>query len=398
MMVCCGCVPADPSEVIDSDVISEPVSSEQQSEENETSSSISEDTSSEAAYDAAEKYLSQMSLHQKICQLFILRLESLTSENEVTVIDAQLKQSLADHPVGGVVLFSHNIIDPAQTSKLIGDLQLASQTPMFIAVDEEGGMVARVANNPAMGTTHFPDMRFVGDTGDVSQAYRVGNTIGSEIKALGFNLDFAPVADVTTNPYNIVIGDRAFSDDPEIASKMVASAVKGFADAGMIATLKHFPGHGDTYEDSHSELAVTYKTLGELQSCELLPFAAGIEAGADVVMTAHVACPNIEEGMIPATMSKRLLTGILREQLGFEGIIITDAMEMKAIADHYADGEAALNILLAGADILLAPNDYVACVDAIEQAVADGILTETRIDQSVLRILRCKQKYHILSE
>lgn len=248
-----------------------------------------------------------------------------------------------------------------------------------------------------MNTTPFPHMMNIGDMGDVSQAYRVGYTIGTEIAEFGFNLDFAPVADVATNVLNSVIGSRAFSSDPQIAAAMVSSAVKGFSDAGMICTLKHFPGHGDTTEDSHTDSAVTYKTLQELRACEFLPFSAGIEAGSDMVMAGHIIAAEADGSGLPASMSRYMLTDILRDELGFKGVIITDSLEMEAITDHYSQKEATVMAVDAGVDIILMPAQLEEAVDGLESAVENGLISEQRIDESVLRILQLKEKYHILS-
>ncbi len=350
----------------------------------------------------AEELLAQMTLQEKIYQLFVVRPESLIgadAENDpVMLTDARMKDALASYPVGGVALFGKNIVMPSQTKKLIAGLQDASPIPLLIGVDEEGGLVARLGNNAEMGTTSFPDMMSIGDSGDVLEAYRVGFTIGSEIKEFGFNLDFAPVADVYTNPDNTVIGTRAFSSDPQIAAEMVAQAVTGFSDAGMISCLKHFPGHGDTAEDSHTSMAVTYKTLDELRACEFVPFSAGIEAGAEMVMIGHITAAEADESGLPATMSRFLLTDILRGELGFDGLIITDSMEMEAVAAIYTPAESAVLAVQAGADIVLMPTDLPAAANGILDAVEEGTLTEARIDESVLRILKCKEKYGILGE
>ena len=273
---------------------------------------------------------------------------------------------------------------------MIENIQSYSKLGLFIAVDEEGGKVARLSKNPAMGTTVFPAMQEIGATGDTDRAYQVGHTIGTEIAEAGFNLDFAPVADVFSNPNNTVIGSRAFSSDPKTAADMVAACVKGFNDSGMLCTLKHFPGHGDTNADSHYGEAETGKTLEQLEACEFLPFEAGIKAGAPFVMIGHITAPNVISEAVPASLSHEMITGLLREQLGFDGIVITDSMSMKAITDQYSSGEAAVMALKAGADIILMPEDLRGAVDGVLDAIASGELSEERIDESVLRILGVK--------
>ena len=246
-----------------------------------------------------------------------------------------------------------------------------------------------------MGITAIPSMESVGDTEDISQAYRVGNTIGSEISQLGFNLDFAPVADVNSNPNNTVIGSRAFGTDPEKVAEMVAACVKGFRDSGMVCTLKHFPGHGDTEEDSHYGEAKSWKTLDELRTCELRPFQAGIEAGASMIMVGHITLPNVTEE-IPATLSHDIVTGILREEMKYNGIIITDSMAMSAIANLYSSDEAAVKAIQVGCDMILMPYQLESAINGIETAVNSGDITEKRIEESVLRILKVKLEAGII--
>lgn len=375
---------------------SEPVPSEPESSEPESSEPEESELPDQTG--SAEQLLSQMTLHEKVCQLFIVRPESLSATGEdVLTADGTILQTLEAYPVGGVALFGQNIMLPKQTQKLISGLQEGADIPLFVGVDEEGGLVARLGNNPDMGTTSFPDMMSIGDSGDSAKAYEVGFTIGSELKTFGFNLDFAPVADVATNPLNSVIGSRAFSSDPDVAAEMVEKAVEGFLNAGMICSLKHFPGHGNTAEDSHTGMATTDKTLDELRECEFKPFAAGIAAGADMVMIGHITAVNVDPDGVPATMSKTFLQDVLRKELKFDGIIITDSLEMQAITDRYTQAEAAVKCLAAGVDILLMPTDLAAAVEGIEQAVQNGELTEQRVDESVLRVLRLKEKYGILS-
>lgn len=340
--------------------------------------------------------LNSMSLEEKICQLFIVRPEDLSDTYPVTQAGEDLDELLNRYPVGGVVFFGDNIVTPEQCGSLIDSFQEASRIPLFICVDEEGGIVSRVGSNSAMGTTAFPDMAQIGLEGDPLAAYRVGHTIGTEIRALGFNLDFAPVADVNTNPDNPIIGNRAFSSDPETAASMVEACVTGFHDAGMISCLKHFPGHGNTNADSHTGYVSIDSTLEELSQVELMPFLKGIEAGAPVVMVGHIACPNITGDELPASLSPVLVNELLRQQLGYQGLIITDAMDMSAITDRYTAGEAAVLALQAGCDLVLIPANLDEAVAAVRQAVEDGLFPVARIDESVLRILELKASYEIL--
>ena len=216
--------------------------------------------------------------------------------------------------------------------------------------------------------------------------FAAARTIGHYLKEYGFDIDFAPVADVNTNPKNIIIGTRAFSDDPLHAAPLVSAYVRGLQDAGVTACLKHFPGHGDTLADTHLGFAFTQKTWQEMASCEMIPFVEGIRAGARLVMAAHIATPAVTGNKQPATLSPVILTGKLRGEMGFDGVIITDALEMGAITRLYGSGEAAVRALQAGADLLLCPLDLCAAFDAVLDAVRSGVLSETRLDESVRRI------------
>lgn len=346
--------------------------------------------------DRAREILADMTLEEKIYQMFIVTPEQLTGYGQVTQSGNASRAAIEAHPVGGVIYFAQNLISRDQCSDMIRDLQSYSRLELFITVDEEGGSVTRLGRNPDMGVTDYPAMGTIGASGDVQQAYEVGYTLGTEIGELGFNLDFAPVADVNSNPKNPVIGKRSFHSDPQIAADMVAACVEGFVDSGTLCTLKHFPGHGDTSTDSHYGAAEISKDLEGLMECELRPFIAGIEAGAGVVMVGHITVPNVTEEDVPATLSQELVTGLLREQLGFEGLIVTDSMLMQAITDHYSSAESAVKAVQAGIDIILMPQSLTKSVEGIAEAVQSGELTEERIDQSVLRILETKLRSGII--
>ena len=235
-----------------------------------------------------------------------------------------------------------------------------------------------------------PDMQEIGNTQDPEEAYRVGETIGRYVKELGFNVDFAPVADVASNPDNQVIGSRSFGSDAGLVSQMVAREVQGMQEQGVSASLKHFPGHGDTSEDSHAETAVSKKTADELRNMEFLPFKAGIEAGVDMVMIGHISVPAITGSDIPASLSEQIITGCLREELGYQGIVVTDSMSMGAIVNTYTSADAAVRALQAGCDMLLMPQDFQAARQAVLDAVKDSVLSEERLDESLRRIFRVK--------
>lgn len=350
--------------------------------------------SAAARTDPVEERLSAMSLREKVGQLFVVRLEALNTGFGVDSTELTLSAwiGLRQYPVGGIVLFRQNVEKPDQLQALTADLQAASGTGLLVAVDEEGGNVARLANASGFTLPKYQSAQAVGSTGDPANARAMGQTIGSYLKEYGINLDFAPVADVNTNPANTVIGKRAFSPDPAVAAQMVAAAVQGFHDAGVLCTLKHFPGHGDTAEDSHYGTAISTKTWAEMQAVEIQPFAAGIAAGADVVMTAHITTPNATQDGLPASLSYTMLTERLRGELGFTGVICTDSLSMQAIRDHDSSAEAAVMALNAGADILLMPASLPEAFDGVLQAVQNGTISEERLNESVRRILTLKQK------
>jgi beta-N-acetylhexosaminidase len=261
---------------------------------------------------------------------------------------------------------------------------------MFIGIDEEGGIISRLNQAQKLHSTVMPPPFEIGSTGNTEYAYLSAKAIAEEIKSLGFNLDFAPVADVFSNPLNKIIGWRAYSSDGPTAAKMVAKAVNGISDAGVIPVLKHFPGHGDTLEDSHTGAAVINNSLERLKEVEFLPFESGIDAGARMVMIAHVLTPKITGNGLPATLSEPIIQGILRKQLGFDGVVITDSLEMSAITAFYPEEEAVVMAVQAGTDMLLMPNDLNKAYNAILKAVKDGRISEERIDESVRRILKLK--------
>lgn len=341
-----------------------------------------------------KRMVQSMTLQEKVGQLFVIRPEALDPSTNAskTSLTETAKAALEEYPVGGVILFKQNIVDPNQLETFLGDLQTASEVPMLVAVDEEGGTVCRVASNTSFGVEKYPNVSVVAESGDPEDVRTMSSYIGTYLKRYGFNLDFAPVADVNSNPKNPVIGKRAFSSDPNVTAQMVTAAVEGFHEAGMLCTLKHFPGHGDTATDSHYGLATTSKTWEEMKEMEMLPFEAGIAAGTDVIMTAHITTPNVTGNDLPASLSYEILTEKLRGELGYDGVICTDALEMQAITKYYGNGEAAVMALSAGADILLIPADLEEAFDAVMEAVQNGTISEERLDESVTRILTLKQK------
>ncbi len=346
-----------------------------------------------------------MDLREKVGQLFVIRPDALEGrfgpaeleDNSITgttKVTDEMRETYERYPCAGFAVFRKNILSPSQLRAFVEKLRGIGTIPALAAIDEEGGRIARIANHPAgFGVAKFPSMAAIARTGDPANAFAAGKTIGEYLRAYGFDVDFAPVADVNTNPLNPVIGDRAFGDDPQTAAPMVQAVIRGLHESGVAACVKHFPGHGDTATDTHTGYAETLKTWDELRDCEMVPFRAGIAAGADLVMTAHIAAPNVTGTGVPATMSYTILTEKLREEMGFEGLIVTDALSMGAIRSQYSSSQACVACILAGADLLLMPYDYFEAFDGVVRAVENGEIPESRIDESVYRVLRFKQAY-----
>ncbi len=349
-----------------------------------------------------EKQLESMTLHEKVCQMFCVYPEDLGGSGALTVAGSTQQKTLQSYPYGGVCYFLQNIKNETQAKTLVSTLESYSEIPLFHAVDEEGGRVQRIG-----GTTYSGAVRGAGIGNQLNAMYTYKNLgtdtaynnaqlLAANLNLLGMNWDFAPVADVNSNPSNPVIGDRAYGDDFDATGELVASAVHGFNDAGVATSLKHFPGHGDTATDSHTGAASVSKTLDQLRNEEFKSFKAGIAAGADSVMMGHLMIEGAKES-VPTSCSYEFVTEVLRNELGYDGVITTDGMGMGAITKVYGTTkqghiDAVMACLKAGVDVFLLPGDPAACVDAIEAAVASGEISEDRIDASVKRILTLKEK------
>ena len=347
-----------------------------------------------------EAVLRNMTLREKVGQMFFVRVESLDPSIEWTTYDdlanlknqeitVKMRNTNEQYPVGGIILYAWNIDEETQLARINHQIRSLKGHPL-VCIDEEGGRVSRLANNPNFHVKKYESMASIGATGDPQNAYECGNTIGSYLKYYGFDIDFAPVADVNTNPDNIIIGPRAFSDDPAVAAPMVTNYLQGLKDAGITGCIKHFPGHGDTTSDTHTGYVQSLKTWEEMKRCEMVTFRAGIQWGCQLIMTAHIAVPNVTGSTIPSTMSSVILQDKLRGELGYQNIIITDGMEMGAITQHYTSAEAAVGSIQAGVDIVLGPRNFVEAFDAVLNAVNNGTISEERINQSVRRILALK--------
>ena len=342
----------------------------------------------------AQQALSRMTLEQKVGQVFMLGFEG-------TTVNASNKALIQGLHLGGVTLFARNIDNGPQLARLDAELQtIADPLPLFISVDQEGGLVVRVTD----GATIFPGNMAVGATGDPTLAKKVAEASANELLAMGVNMDLAPVVDVNTNPLNPVIGVRSFGSNVDLVSQFGTETIKGVQSSGVSAVAKHFPGHGDTDVDSHRDLPVVPHPLDRLQSLEFLPFKSAMQAGVDGIMTAHLYLPAIEPQQdLPATLSRTVLTGLLRDQLGYQGLILTDALDMDAIKKDRTAAEAAVQAFEAGADMLLiagiTAEDRLHLGDgppALLAAVRSGRVSQARLDASVSRILEAKAKRGIL--
>lgn len=348
----------------------------------------------ESLEEKVEKLMNTLTLEEKIGQLFFIASRYDGTGSPQLSMDEDLELILKQYKPGGFIFFAENLQSIDQTVAFTEGLQAASKIPMFMGIDEEGGIVTRLNKAPQLHATVMPSPYDIGKTHQPVYAYEVAHAISEEIKSLGFNLNFAPVADIFNNPQNKVIGKRAYASEPDLASRMVEQAVKGALDCGIVPVLKHFPGHGNTSQDSHTGAAVVERTLEQLKASEWLPFKAGMDAGAKMVMTAHVLTPGVTDNNLPATLSKPILD-YLRKDLGFDGVIITDGLEMNAISAFFPEDEAVVLAIQAGVDMLLLPNDLPRAYTAILNAVHEGRLSEERIDESVKRILMLKYEWLI---
>ena len=338
--------------------------------------------------EVVEAIIAEMTLEEKVAGLFVVTPEGITGVDTAVQAGDGTKTALEKYPVGGLVYFKKNIQSEEQIKKMIENSVSYNKYPMFIAVDEEGGKVTRLAD--ALKLDNIGPMAEIGSTGDSNNAYEAMKTVGTYLTSHGFNLNFAPVADVLTNEDNESIGDRSFSSDPSVVAGMVTSAMNGLEEVGVTACVKHFPGLGDASEDTHNGLAVIDKSLDELKQAELVPFISAIENGANMIMVGHMSLPQVVGDNTPATMSKEVISDLLRSELGFNGVVITDAMNMGAITEYYGADEAAIRAFKAGADMVLMPEDFKLAYEGVIEAVKDGTISEERINNSLKRVFRIK--------
>ncbi len=339
--------------------------------------------------------LGRLTIEEKIGQMFMFGFPG-------TAPSPEIEEFIGRRAIGGVIYFARNVTEVAQTAALSERLQATARDgraalPLFVAADQEGGIVARFT--AASGAVRMPGNMLLGAAGDPSLTEAVAVAAGEQLAACGVNVNLAPVLDVNVNPANPVIGGRSYGEDPAMVADHGAAAVRGYQKAGVMATGKHFPGHGDTDVDSHLALPVVPHQRDRLEAVELLPFRRAIAAGVAGIMTSHVFFPAIEPTPgLPATLSRRVLTGLLRRELGFDGLVMTDCMEMKAITDNYPAGQAAVLAVKAGADLVLVshtPERQAESLDAVLAAVRRGDVDEGRVDESVARILAHKARYDV---
>ncbi|SES29994.1 beta-N-acetylhexosaminidase [Psychrobacillus sp. OK032] len=332
--------------------------------------------------------ISKMTLKEKIGQMIFTGVKG-------TIYSDETKRLVSSDKVGGLIFYKKNLKDVNETTTLLNAIKKESENekfPLFLGVDQEGGRISRLP-----GLSKLPTNKEIGKLNDPSYSYKIGIHLGEEMNAFGFNLDFAPVLDVNSNPKNPVIGDRSFGNDVEIVSDLGIQTMKGIQSQNVISVVKHFPGHGDTAVDSHLELPIMEKSLEDLQKLELIPFKRAIGEGADVVMVAHILLPKIDPEF-PSSMSHEIITTILRDQFQFDGVVMTDDMTMNAIMDNYEIGQAAVDAVKAGNDIVLIAHEYanvIKAMNAIEKSVNDGEISVERINESVYRILALKEKYKL---
>lgn len=342
----------------------------------------------------ASQLVSGMSLEDKVAQMFVITPEALTGYASVTAAGDTTKAAYESRPVGGLIYMADNLLSTEQTTEMLTNMQNIAMErtglPVFLSVDEEGGTVARVAKNDAFGVTDVGNMSDIGATGDAQNAYNAGVTIGTYLKQLGFNVDYAPVADVLTTPDNTVIGTRSFGSDASVVADMVTKELEGLSSQGVFGVVKHFPGHGGVSGDSHDGAVTLDKSLEELMQTEFVPFQKAVENGVSFVMVGHISVPQVVGDNTPASLSQMMVSNVLREQLGYQGIVITDAMNMGAITGSYTADQAAVMAVNAGVDMILMPQDYETAYNGLLQAVQDGTITEDRINESVTRIVKVK--------
>ena len=328
----------------------------------------------------------EMPLEDKVAGLFVVIPEAITGVGAAVQAGDGTRQALESNPVGGIIYFKQNIKSEEQLKEMLANTAQYARYPLFLAVDEEGGVVSRIGSTIG---TKMDGAGDIGATGDPENAYQAGLTIGASLAGLGFNLDFAPVADLANVEGSIMAG-RAYGADAATASPFVTSMMRGLEEQNVTACLKHFPGIGSTAQDPHDGRAFSERTEEQFWAEELAVFQAGIDSGANMIMVSHMAAPALTGDNEPSVFSRVLVTDILRNQMGFQGVVITDALSMSAISEYYGAEEAAIMAVLAGCDMLLMPEDFEKAYEGVLEAVRNGYISEERINDSLRRIYRIK--------
>lgn len=341
-----------------------------------------------------QEKIASMSLEEKVAQLFIITPEALTGSPAVTQAGEATREAFGRYPVGGLIFFGENIQSEQQVSEMLEKQQAYSREriglPLFLSIDEEGGQVTRVASAPGIEVETFPDISEIGASQDAGQAYRLGEAVGAYLSRMGFNLDFAPVADVLTNPDNTVVKRRSYGSDPQMVAEMVIGNLKGLKQHQVYGCVKHFPGHGATLGDTHEGYSYTDKSWEELKGADTVPFQESISWGVDFVMVGHISLPQVTGNEVPASLSPSVVGGLLREEMGYHGIVLTDALNMEAVAGQYTSSQAAVQAILAGNDMVLMPLDFKGAYQGVLDAVENGTITLERLEESLRRILKVK--------
>lgn len=344
-----------------------------------------------------EETLKSMTLKEKVCQLFVVVPEAVSGDKITTVVNDNFRDGLEKYPVGGIIYFGANILNPDQTKAMLAATMnysmLVEELPLFQCVDEEGGIVTRIAGNSRFGLKNVGKMSAITSE---DAAFNAGDYIGQYLKNLGFNTDFAPDADVLTNGENSIIGSRSFGSNPVIVTELCKKYSEGLHNNGILSTYKHFPGHGATKDDSHKGYVYTNKSYEELSKAELVPFMNADDA--DFIMVGHISLPKVLESGEPATFSYYMITELLKKTYGYRGLVVTDALNMGAITKYNNSAESAVKAFLAGNDILLMPVNLEEAVEGMIQAVESGIITEERLDESVRKIIQVKQEKLLTSQ
>lgn len=339
------------------------------------------DTIEETLEEKVNNKLKSMTIDEKVAQMIVLAWREPNTYDE-------LYRTFRDKKVGGFILFKENMSTYEKTKTLITNLQGYNDIPLIIGMDQEGGLVQRLKYLKDVKVTDIPYMYYLGKTNDEALAYNVGRVMAEELRTIGVNVVFSPDIDIYSNPNNTVIGKRSFGSDYLLINKMAGSLAKGLEGTGVIPTYKHFPGHGDTEVDSHKDLPIINKTYDELKNQELQTFQYAIKNNAKLIMVGHIALPKVTDDNTPASLSKELITNVLKNDLGYEGLVITDALNMRALTDNYSHKEIVIKAIDAGVDILLMPEDVENTIKYVKENIS-----EERLDESVKKILAFKYKY-----